>query len=280
MNTTTTTSTPRACTGYPPRFEHSICVTYDTCREHGAQRFEESNDNRRRSRATLLPANYISQLNRYELLDIGLLDYVYADCEQHWKGELVHQTPYSGTHSNLFDDVSGQGRKFKDNIRRYNAAFAFTFGQLLPLTDTLLSYAQLYIIDPTYAASLRFVNNNQQLDKCIMDNLTNMLHEYNPHVALYRLDNEFLSSHTGNNGEAPPSMTIEQIGGSDVRTENLPTTEVAVVLPNERTEASFGDIGLCLRNDSQFIFTSISQSHALYMPLHFTLLFGWNGGCS
>ncbi|KAI8980792.1 hypothetical protein BDB01DRAFT_836466 [Pilobolus umbonatus] len=102
--------------------------------------------------------------------------------------------------------------------------------------------------------------------------------------------NEFLSSKTEVDAGVPfvriaPSMTIELIAGSDARTENLPKNdEVAVVLPNERTEASFRDVRLYLRgNDSQFNSTSISQSHVLYMPLHYTLLFpmgdlGWNWG--
>lgn len=84
-------------------------------------------------------------------------------------------------------------------------------------------------------------------------------------------------------------MKMELVAGTDRRTENLPTSnEVAGIIPNEYSIASFRDICIYLRendNDSNDFgrYAHISQTHTLYMPLHYTLLFpngdlGWNWG--
>jgi hypothetical protein len=143
-------------------------------------------------------------------------------------------------------------------------------------------------LDPHYAASVRFAFSNGELDEYIIEGLSAMLHEHNPLVKLYRSAHELLQ--TANNAEVPfvsiaPSMKMELIAGSDRRTENLSTAdEVAAIIPNEHSDAGFRDIRIYLRESPTVdSYTTISQAHALYMPLHYALLFpngdlGWNWG--
>jgi hypothetical protein len=62
------------------------------------------------------------------------------------------------------------------------------------------------------------------------------------------------------------------LDGADRRTENLPTSnEIAGVIPYEYSEVSFRDTRIypC---DNELNYTDISQTHTLYMPLHYPTL--------
>ena len=146
-------------------------------------------------------------------------------------------------------------------------------------------YAQLYIYDPQYAASVRYANNSE-LDRGVIQNISRELHEVNYLVRLYRYAHEILSS-SENVDEViiSPSMKIELLSDSDRKTENLPSSnEVAVIIPNESSSDKYREIHLYLRNSvNGYQYTWINQSHTLYMPSHYTLLFprgeyGWHWG--
>ena len=293
---------------------------------------------RRRGRPTQVHAAFISQLYRLRPSDLGSMDQICAECNaKHWIGELPGECTANNRYwmkcclagrvkvdllreppaflKDLFDDLSSRGRHFRDNIRRYNSAFAFAslkcdvidgnvgnmpfkiHGQMYhqqgPLTTddgTAPRYAQLYIYDPQYAASMRHLNTNEQLDRGIIDNISVILHEVNPLVRLYQHSFELLSSAAENTDDNPsvrisPALNIELISGSDRRTQNLPTSdEVAMIIPNETSSKNFRDVRIYLRNsDTEYAFTTISQNHALYIPSHYTLLFphgdmGWHWG--
>lgn len=74
--------------------------------------------------------------------------------------------------------------------------------------------------------------------------------------------------------------------GADCCRKNLPTAnEVAVIIPNEYTEASCWDILLAVRNPvyRQSHLEKVPVTNAAYMPLHYVLLFlkgdlGWHYG--
>ncbi|CEG72551.1 hypothetical protein RMATCC62417_08094 [Rhizopus microsporus] len=126
-----------------------------------------------------------------------------------------------------------QGRHFKDNLRQYNAAFAFTSlgcdivsaedcannnnsnnnnnrsglnafqihgalchrqGPLTPIKGSEPSYPQLYIFDPSYAAERRQARNNN-LDPEIIRELSAMLAQCNPSARVYRHAHEVLSNY-------------------------------------------------------------------------------------
>ncbi|CEI87136.1 hypothetical protein RMCBS344292_01556 [Rhizopus microsporus] len=120
-------------------------------------------------------------------------------------------------------------RHFKDNLRQYNAAFAFTSlgcdivsaeernannnnnnrrgglnafqihgalchrqGPLIPYDGSEPSYAQLYIYDPSYAAQRRS-ERNENLHSKIITELSTMLSHCNPFSRIYRHAYEILS---------------------------------------------------------------------------------------
>ena len=72
--------------------------------------------------------------------------------------------------------------------------------------------------------------------------------------------------------------------GANRRRENLPTSnEVAVIIPDEHSNASFRDIMLMERGtpNKPPRYFRINLAHAAYMPLHYILLFprgdtGWH----
>ncbi|KAI8983439.1 hypothetical protein BDB01DRAFT_860101 [Pilobolus umbonatus] len=162
----------------------------------------------------------------------------------------------------LVDLFTGRHEKsahFLNNIRRFNAAFAFTsFGA-----------KDLYIYDPEFAATHRN-NSKNELDSQLISQITHLLHDEcnNPFARLY---------------QHAPEMKINLIVGSDRRTQNLPTAnEIATIIPNEYAERSVRDIVITYRGntDNESNFKRIHETHAAYMPLHYVMLFlrgdyGW-----
>ncbi|CEI88694.1 hypothetical protein RMCBS344292_03074 [Rhizopus microsporus] len=126
-----------------------------------------------------------------------------------------------------------QGRHFKDNLRQYKAAFAFTslgcdavsaedrakndnsnnnnnrsrlnafqihgtlchhHSTLIPIKGIVPSYTQSYIYNPSYNAQ-RLSERNENLDNEIIENPSTLLSQCNPFTCIYRHVYEILSSH-------------------------------------------------------------------------------------
>ena len=112
-------------------------------------------------------------------------------------------------------------------------------------------YAQLYFYDPSYATDTR-LQANTQLDATVLRRLTDMLFDVqNPFITLYQTARERLQAQPGT---APsrivlnPQLRLILEAGADRRRENLPTSdEVAVIIPDEYSDASFRDIVLAER---------------------------------
>jgi len=70
-------------------------------------------------------------------------------------------------------------------------------------------------------------------------------------------------------------LVVERV--ADLRHENLPTAdEVSMILPEEYGSGGFRDILLARRVDGEYLgrdLTLINPNHALYLPLHYVLLF-------
>jgi hypothetical protein len=140
------------------------------------------------------------------------------------------------------------GRHFKDNLRQYNAAFAFMTlgcdivsaeernansnrgglnafqihgtlchrqGLLLPVEGNAPSYAQLYIYDPSYAAQ-RLSERNENLDNEIIENLSTVLSQCNSFAHIYRHAYEILNNHESF------SINSEDRSNNDRSTESEP----------------------------------------------------------
>ncbi|PPQ82287.1 hypothetical protein CVT25_008437 [Psilocybe cyanescens] len=192
--------------------------------------------------------------------------------------------------------------KFRDEIWKYNRAFAFTslgvsedhsvnegrrrgppvfriFGELHHLSGALESerpaiprYAQLFLYEPRAALEAR-VYNNADLNRGIMQELQTMLEEYHQYVPVYRHAHEILQQYDPADDAV---VRLRLSPGLDRRRYNLPTAdEVAVILPgNQSTEPR--DIVLRLRSGPLY---RISDLHPAYTPLQYPLLFprGENG---
>jgi hypothetical protein len=158
-------------------------------------------------------------------------------------------------------------------------------GPLTPEEGAMGVYSQTYFYDSDYASDIRS-RQNSNLDKDIFDKLTLLLLNCNPHVTLYRSAYAMLkrleSTGDGDTHVAiSPNIDIRLVQGKDRRAENLPTSnEVAAIIPDLSTENNIRDIRIYLKQQPGR-FTRISQNHALYMPLHYVLMFpkgdlGWN----
>ncbi|KAG1175901.1 hypothetical protein G6F70_001926 [Rhizopus microsporus] len=128
---------------------------------------------------------------------------------------------------NLLASTDAQGHHFKDNLRQYNAVFAFTSlgcdivsaeernannsrgglntfqihgvlchrqGPLLSVEGDTPLYAQLYIYDPSYGAQRRS-ERNKNLDNEIIENPSTLLSQHNLFVRIYRHAYKILANH-------------------------------------------------------------------------------------
>lgn len=212
----------------------------------------------------------------------------------------------------LFTSTNAEGRSFRQNIRQYNNAFAFTsigvkldeaimrsagpycfkiMGELSHLHGTLLldveqprAWAQHYIHDQREAAIEDRHQRNESLSHDTMVKIYDVLHEHNPFPAIYRHAYEVLQAQEAESPDAIDhhvKLRIVDAVGTDQRTYNCPTAEeIAVVIPNSPGDTSDSrDIILRLRPsvNAQGERTSgllrIKQGASAYAPLHYPLLF-------
>ena len=209
----------------------------------------------------------------------------------------------------LTDPEDLRAKHFRDNIRRYNAAHAFTSikcedgfrapgahgpksfqihgqlyhrqGPLEPDEGCAPVFAQIYIYDPAEAARYRIGNtNNAGLDPGIMIELTDFLHAYNPHIATYLTARERLYEMLAQSQDfrlaLNPDMQIVVRKGADLRRENRPTTdgELAAILPNQ-FQSQWRDIVLAYRGQDGIVreWATISPKHPAYLALAYPLMF-------
>jgi hypothetical protein len=205
-----------------------------------------------------------------------------------------------------------RARSFRQNIRAYNSALAFTSvsytkdtrtdlsrglhcfqihgelfhyqGPLEPGPQQAPAFAQLFFYDPDYATDFR-LQHRPSLDRTILRGLHEMLTDHNPFIRIYKTARERLASQTGHfRILLNPQMRLILQSGADRRRENLPTaTELAGILPDEFTDESRRDILLAVREPGRTgpQLHQVAVTHAAYMPLHYVLLFpygeyGWH----
>ena len=198
------------------------------------------------------------------------------------------------------------GRIFRSKIREYNSALSFTSvkyqadtrtanlgqgiqcfqihdelyhlqGPLEPAPHALPQFAQLFLYDPQYAASIRFTSH-PDLDSNLLQQLTLMLHEYNLFINIYQTAKEQLDNANNNQADGitlillNPQLQLIVETGADKRRCNLQTSnEIAMIIGDEYAESGFRDIVLASRSDdNRTHFSTINGNHALYA---FTLCF-------
>jgi hypothetical protein len=179
----------------------------------------------------------------------------------------VLETPPDGLR-NLLERNDGVGRDFRENIWKYNRAFAFTSlhvtedhsvnerhrgppifriqgelhhrgGSLFPAADCPPTYAQLYFYDPHAALEHRH-QQNSGLNTETMHILQEMLLLHHRYAAVYQHAFEVLDGYDPNDDV---SIRLRVTPGHDSRRYNLPAAdEVAVILPGVDGESTLGII--------------------------------------
>jgi Helitron helicase-like domain at N-terminus len=205
---------------------------------------------------------------------------------------------------NFFTGQSSNARRFREHIRQYNCALAFTsftsketipsggggpwiwktgytiyhqLGTLRPNANDDPTYAQLYFYDPEDALQFR-MKNNWNLERETMAKLQDMLRSTHRYSAAFLHSFEILQ----NTPSLELSLRIVTDPSTDQRRYNAPSSnEIAIVLPGDGGHSvQPRDIVLHNRGgDLQFI----HDHHPDYAPLHYVLLFpygsaGWTYG--
>ncbi|KAH9854590.1 hypothetical protein C2E23DRAFT_752784, partial [Lenzites betulinus] len=214
---------------------------------------------------------------------------------------------------NLFTEQGSQAKEFRENIRQYNSAFAFTSlgvqvdealnrtgaqapwvfrihgelchrsGSLLPRPGESPVYSQLYIYDPRMALDER-ARRNSNLRRDTLTRIQRTLLASHQYAPLYRFAYEWLSENASPEYEDIPDVTVrlavDPTRRRDCRRYNLPTAEdVAVLLPGE----GGGDHRDIILHTRAGPLRRIHEGHPGYAPLHYPLLFplgtsGWHAG--
>ncbi|TDL14451.1 hypothetical protein BD410DRAFT_702923, partial [Rickenella mellea] len=204
----------------------------------------------------------------------------------------------------LLSGETPQSQEFRENIRQYNAALAFTslgvaidesinngrgpyvfwihgelchrIGSLLPAEGRSPAYAQLYIYDPRAVLDQR-MQRNSNLRRDTMELLQHMLERHHFYAGIYKHAHEILSEH---DGVEDISINLRVDNSRDRRRYNLPTAEeLAVILPGNGAQPSESrDIVLRQRDGP---LRRVHDGHPAYAPLHYVLLFphgedGWS----
>ena len=197
---------------------------------------------------------------------------------------------------------------FRKNIRHYNNLLAFTSvgrdvderynngrgpysyrlhgelihraGSLLPRQDDDPAWSQLYIYDSSMALDCRMrIPLASRLDRSIMQELQDMLHNTHPAVQLYKHAHQI-------SNQIPPEDNCTIVLRFDPNTDRrryLPpdprVEEIAVLLPGEGDRPQDCQDIILYRNDGPL--HQISDLHPLYPSLRYVLLYptgqlGWH----
>ena len=195
----------------------------------------------------------------------------------------------------FFSDNTPEARWFRDHIRQYNAALAFTslgvkvdntvntgggpptfrihgelchqLGSLLPRNGEQPVYAQLYIYDPRLALDHR-MHRNPGLDPNVMRRLQHLILTHHRWAATFQqASNVFQQTHCQD-----ISIQLAVNRNRDQRRFNLPTSdEVAVIVPGDGTQ-SYGHRDIVVRLQDGPL-QRISDGSAMYECLQYPLLF-------
>jgi hypothetical protein len=195
----------------------------------------------------------------------------------------------------FFSESTPEARRFRDNIRQYNSALAFTslgvkvdnsvntgggpptfrihgelrhqLGSLLPRNGERPVYAQLYIYDPRMALEHR-MHRNPGLDPNVMQRLQHIILGHHRWAATFKQASDVFQQ------TRCPDVSIQLAvnRNRDQRRFNLPTSdEVAVIVPGDGTQScGHRDIVVRLQDGP---LQRVSDGSAMYECLQYPLLF-------
>ena len=118
-------------------------------------------------------------------------------------------------------------------------------GPLDPVDDSP-RFAQLFFYDPDETTAIR-IRQHTELDPDIVRRLTEMLHNMNPFIRLYKTASEALRENATTTDDLRivlnPQMRLIMKAGADRRRSNLPISdEIAGIIPDEYGEPCKRDI--------------------------------------
>ena len=218
----------------------------------------------------------------------------------------VSLPPLAQPPSPLRDLLEGQtfeAKQFRNQIRKYNNAFAFTsvgakidqslarggvytyrlqgelhhrMGSLLPSEGQTPKFAQMYIHDPQMQQEYR-LNSREELDPAILHRLQTMLQDVNPYAQLYENARRRLCTHP----VAPLSLRLVTLRNKDSCRYNTPTAdEVGAIMVGDGTDTEEKTHDIIVKKKGGPL-QRISILHTSYLPMHYVLLFpdgrdGWH----
>jgi len=210
--------------------------------------------------------------------------------------ELPRAAPPPEQLSYLFTGTTPQADRFRQHIRQYNAALAFTslgvevdnsvneggggpptfrihgelchrLGSLVPHHGTRPTYAQLYIYDPHEALEHR-MQRNVTLDPIIMEDLQSLILAHHRWARIFKHAMDVFQETQCEN----VSIQLTANGNRDRRRWNLPTAdEVAVVIPGDGTQ-SYGRRDIVVHHRDGPL-RRISDGSPMYESLQYPFLF-------
>ncbi len=215
----------------------------------------------------------------------------------------------------LLTEKNSRERDFRQHIRSFNFALIFTFvnykansrianrlnndresvvfqiqKKLYHLQESLHSianntfvFAQLFFYDSNKATTTRNAQHSQ-LNEQLLRLLTNMLHDCNSFISLYKTTNEQLRSNTISQRDLRillnSRMQLILKASANRRRNNLFTSieVITIIINNEYDLSCERDIVFTKRHDEteQSYLRRISQNHVAYMSLHYVLFFSYD----
>ncbi len=212
----------------------------------------------------------------------------------------------------LLIETNSRERAFRQNIRSFNFVFIFTFvnynansrianrlnndrefvvfqiqrelyhlqKSLHSIANYTLAFAQLFFYDSNEAIATQSAQYSQ-LNEQFLRLLTNMLHDCNFFISLYKTTNEQLRSNTISQRDLRiilnSRMQLILKINANRRRNNLFTNNeiIAIIINNEYDLFCERDIVFTKRRDEieQSYLRRINQNHVAYMFLHYVLLF-------
>lgn len=218
-------------------------------------------------------------------------------CCQNGKVRLPPLPALPSALSNLYSTNDTDGNEFRDNIRFYNKALAFTstgghghivgelfdgrgppgfkiqgemyhrLGPLFPDENVAPTFSQLYIYDPSHALHYRMERNPDRRERT-MTTLQRLLTETHPAVHVFEQARDLAQS-----TDLPDyNIRLDLDPSRDSRRYNLPTTqhELAAIVPSDvHPHANSREI-IVRRTGGGLL--RISECHPIFFSLHFPLL--------
>jgi hypothetical protein len=232
---------------------------------------------------------------------------IFSTCCNSGKIVLDKQIKLPDFLKNLLISNDTIGKKFRSAIRLYNSILSFAsvsanideklmpanqgvytyringrihhkLSSMLPRDNNQPKFSQIYIYDSEMQTAIRSGMFPQSINIEILNQIQNLLIQFNPYVKIYKQAGELLRE--------KPSIALNIIIKSNKtkdKTLNAPTSnEIAVLMVNseEENQSTSRDVVVKLKTESQYDTVFLNENVSYYDPLAYPLMFlngeaGW-----